>query len=356
MKLTDFASGGGCGCKLPPHLLRDLLQQADIFQPAPAALLVGAQNADDAAVWRLNDEQAIIATTDFFSPLVDDAHDFGRIAATNALSDVYAMGGTPLFALAITAMPAGALPADTIAQILAGGQAACRDAGVVIAGGHSIDAKEPLYGLAVVGQVHPDKLLTNAGARVGDQLLLGKPLGIGVLSAALRRGRLSAAEYDVMLAHTTQLNRAGSALAEAAGAGIHALTDVTGFGLLGHLAELCRAAKVGAATANRGAPVGAQLRFADLPLLPAAVAHAKNGISTGAAKRNWESVRDLLGEVAPQEEWQRAFLTDPQTSGGLLVACDGAAVAAVREVFAAHGQEATLIGEITDSGALNVSA
>lgn len=334
IRLTEFASGGGCGCKLSPALLRDLLRQANIMDNPPP-LLVGAQTADDAAVWRLSDEYAIIATTDFFSPVVDDAYDFGRIAAANAISDVYAMGGTPLLALALAAMPKDLLPPATIAAIFAGGRDQAQQAGVVIAGGHSIDAKEPLYGLAVIGSARPERIVTNTTARAGDVLLLGKPLGIGVLSAALRRRRLTAAEYQLMLEQTTQLNRAGSELGQLNG--IHAMTDVTGFGLLGHLAEFCRAAAL-----------GARIDFNALPLLPPALRYAQAGIATGAAARNWQSVADVMDTVE-LTGWQRNLLTDPQTSGGLLVACDSETVAAAQAAFRQYGQTAAIIGTMTNS-------
>lgn len=342
MRLTEFASGGGCGCKLPPSLLRELLQTT-MAGEAPADLLVGSRTADDAAVWRLSDTQAIVATTDFFSPIVDAPHDFGAIAAANALSDIYAMGATPLFALALAAMPAATLPRETIAAILEGGRQQCARAGVVVAGGHSIDAKEPLYGLAVVGRAAPDRILTNAAARADDVLLLGKPLGIGVLSAALQRGRLAGEDYRAMLALTTQLNSAGSELA--AVDGVHAMTDVTGFGLLGHLAEMCRAAALGAV-----------VQFDALPLIDAAVAHAKDGIATGAAARNWQSVADMLEGADALADWQQNLLADPQTSGGLLVACQRASAAAVQEVFQRHGQQAARIGNMTAAAGIIVQA
>ena len=333
MRLTELAGGGGCGCKLSPVFLRDLLACAGVNENTPNELLVGVQTADDAAVWRLSSDTALIATTDFFSPIVDDAGDFGRIAAANAISDVYAMGGLPLFALALLGMPKAVLPAETIAAILVGGRETCRRAGIVVAGGHSIDIKEPMYGLAVLGRVHPENLLTNAGAQPGDALLLGKPLGVGVLSAALKQGVLSASAYAAMRHTMLSLNAAGGNLA--AIRGVHALTDVTGFGLLGHLAEVCTASHCGAA-----------VRFANLPLLPEAAQHLQAGVVTGASVRNWDSVREKVQSIQPLADWQRNLLTDPQTSGGLLVSCAQSAVASVQAVFATHGQDATLIGEI----------
>lgn len=326
-----MAKGGGCGCKLSPTLLRDLLQSAKIYDTPPAALLVGAKTADDAAVWQLDEETAIVSTADFFSPLVDDARDFGRIAAANAISDVYAMGGEPLFALALAAMPKDILSTETIADIFSGGREICQQAGAVIAGGHSIDAQEPLYGLAVVGRVHPSKLLTNSGAQVGDALLLGKPLGTGILSAAYKKQCLLEDEYEAMLSVMLSLNKAGAKLANLRG--VHALTDVTGFGLLGHLQEICKASGC-----------AAEINFSQLPLLTAAVRYAQQGIITGASGRNWQSVQHAVTHQG--EEWQRHILTDPQTSGGLLCCCAPEEVSAAIQVFADCGQMAQQIGVI----------
>jgi selenide,water dikinase len=229
IRLTSFSHGGGCGCKVAPGLLTEILRGVRNF-PVPKELMVGIETADDAAVYRLNDEQALIATTDFFMPIVDDPFDFGRIAATNAISDVYAMGGTPIMALALVGMPIDKLPIEVIGKILEGGETVCAAAGIPIAGGHTIDSVEPIYGLVVMGLVHPDKVKTNAGARAGDVLVLGKPLGVGVMSAALKKGALDAAGYAAMIASTTKLNTPGRHLAHLDG--VHALTDVTGFGCL----------------------------------------------------------------------------------------------------------------------------
>jgi selenide,water dikinase len=220
-------------------VLSEILKKSTGF-PVPKELMVGIETADDAAVYKLNDEQALIATTDFFMPIVDDPFDFGRIAATNAISDVYAMGGTPIMALALVGMPINKLPLDTIGKIIQGGESICAEAGIPIAGGHTIDSVEPIYGLVVMGLVHPSKVKRNADARAGDVLILGKPLGVGVLSAALKKDQLDADGYAAMIANTTKLNKPGKALSELAG--VHALTDVTGFGLLGHLLELARGA------------------------------------------------------------------------------------------------------------------
>jgi len=235
MRLTELSHGGGCGCKIAPALLSEMLAT----MPSAAAfqhLLVGNETADDAAVYWLNPEQALIATTDFFMPIVDDAFDFGRIAATNAISDVYAMGGKPIMALAIVGMPINVMPVEEIQKILAGGASVCQAAGIPIAGGHSIDSPEPIYGLVVLGLVHPDRVRRNNSAQDGDVLILGKPLGIGVLGTALKKGLLDAEGYRQLIDTTTQLNAVGADLANFDG--VHALTDVTGFGLLGHLLEV----------------------------------------------------------------------------------------------------------------------
>lgn len=334
VKLTQFSHGGGCGCKIAPAVLSRLLADSPL-KTIPADLLVGVETSDDAAVYRFNDTQAVVATTDFFTPIVDDPYDFGRIAATNALSDVYAMGGKPIFALAVVGMPLDKLPEDVIRQILAGGEAVCAAAGIPIAGGHSIDVLEPIYGLVGLGIVHPAQLKKNSGARAGDVLILGKPLGIGVLSAALKKGGLSEAGYAEMLRWTTMLNVTGPRLA--AMPGVHAVTDVTGFGLAGHLLEICR-----------GSKLAARVEFARLPLIDEAVRHVRAGIATGASSRNWASYGDAVALAPTLEEWQQKMITDPQTSGGLLVACAPESADAVLAAFHADGfAPAAVIGGLT---------
>jgi selenide,water dikinase len=334
-RLTSLSHGGGCGCKIAPGVLAELLARQAPLIPASADLLVGTETADDAAVYRLNDEQAIVATTDFFMPIVDDPYEFGRIAATNALSDIYAMGARPLFALAIVGMPINVLPHDVIAAVLRGGESVCADAGIPVAGGHSIDSVEPIYGLAALGVVHPSRVKRNSTARAGDVLVLGKPLGVGVLSAALKKGELDDTGYAQMIATTTKLNRAGAALA--ALDGVHALTDVTGFGLLGHALELAR-----------GASVRIGLHYDRLPWLAGVEALAARGIVTGASARNWTSYGEHVTLDAGLPPVARALLTDPQTSGGLLVACAREAADAVLSCLRADGFErAAVIGEIT---------
>jgi len=331
VRLTSFSHGGGCGCKVAPGVLSEILRGVQNF-PVPKELMVGIETADDAAVYRLNDEQALIATTDFFMPIVDDPYDFGRIAATNAISDVYAMGGTPIMALALVGMPLDKLPLEVIGKILEGGESVCAAAGIPIAGGHTIDSVEPIYGLVVMGLVHPDRVKTNADAQSGDVLILGKPLGVGVLSAALKKGALDAAGYDVMIASTTRLNTPGRRLAHLGG--VHAMTDITGFGLLGHLLEVCR-----------GAKLSAYLGMSQIPLLADVERLATVGYITGASARNWTAYGEDVALEAAISPMQRALLTDPQTSGGLLVACQPAAVDEVLEVFRAEGfAQAAVIG------------
>ena len=304
-------------------MLADLLSHSPLAGVYPN-LLVGTESSDDAAVYRLNDEQAIVATTDFFLPIVDDPFDFGRIAATNAISDVYAMGGTPLFALALLGMPLGKLPVEAAQQILAGGAAVCKAAGIPIAGGHSIDNPEPLYGLVAIGVVHPARIKRNNLAQAGDVLILAKGIGVGIMGAALKKGELREKAYQQMIDVTTQLNTPGIALS--ALPGVHAMTDVTGFGLLGHLHEMAR-----------GSKLRVDISYADVPVLSAAVHLAQAGYITGASERNWTSVGPHTQLPADFAEWQRKLLCDPQTSGGLLVACDRATAPQVMEIFHAGG-------------------
>jgi selenide,water dikinase len=333
IRLTSFSHGGGCGCKIAPGVLADILKNSQGF-PVPKELLVGIDTADDAAVYKLNDEQALIATTDFFMPIVDDPYDFGRIAATNAISDVYAMGGTPIMALAILGMPIDKLPVEVIGKIIRGGESICAEAGIPVAGGHTIDSVEPIYGLVVMGLVHPSKIKRNADAKAGDKLILGKPLGVGVLSAALKKNLLDETGYKVMIENTTKLNKPGRALADLAG--VHALTDVTGFGLLGHLLELAR-----------GAKLAANLELAQIPLLPCVVDLAAQGCITGASKRNWAAYGHDVSLAAGVSEVQQALLTDPQTAGGLLVSCAPDAVDDVLKLFRDAGfGDAAVIGEM----------
>lgn len=333
-RLTSLSHGGGCGCKIAPGVLSQILAQSGAAAVVPPELLVGLETADDAAVYRLNDSQALVATTDFFMPIVDDPYEFGRIAATNALSDVYAMGGKPIMALALVAMPVGQLPLEVIGAILRGGQDVCRAAGIPVAGGHTIDSVEPIYGLVALGLVHPDRVRRNAGAQAGDVLILGKPLGVGVYSAALKKEQLGDAHYREMIASTTRLNTPGPLLAELAG--VHAITDVTGFGLAGHALEMAR-----------GAGVSVHIDWARVPLLPGVAALAQQGFVTGASGRNWAGYGADVQLADGLPATAQALLSDPQTSGGLLVACAPEAADEVLAVFAREGFEhAAVVGRV----------
>ena len=341
IKLTSFSHGGGCGCKIAPGVLSEILKNSTGF-PVPKELMVGIETADDAAVYRLNDEQALIATTDFFMPIVDDPFDFGRIAATNAISDVYAMGGTPIMALALVGMPVNKLPLETIGQIIRGGESICAEAGIPIAGGHTIDSVEPIYGLVVMGLIHPSKVKRNADAKAGDVLILGKPLGVGVLSAALKKDVLGAEGYAAMIENTTKLNKPGKALSEMDG--VHAMTDITGFGLLGHLLELAR-----------GAGLAAHLDMGSIPLLPGVEQLAADGYFTGASSRNWDAYGADVTLPEGLSAARQALLTDPQTSGGLLVSVDPASVDEVLALFAREGfAHAAVVGRM-EAGAPRVT-
>ncbi len=332
-RLTSLSHGGGCGCKIAPGVLSEILKGTS-GMAVPKALLVGIETADDAAVYQLNDEQALIATTDFFMPIVDDPFDFGRIAATNAISDVYAMGGKPILALALVGMPINVLSTKTIGRILEGGNSVCQAAGIPIAGGHTIDSVEAIYGLVALGLVHPKRVKRNADARVGDRLILGKPLGVGVMSAALKKEQLGAEGYERMIAATTKLNTPGPDLA--ALDGVHALTDVTGFGLAGHALEIAR-----------GAKAQVVIDWQRVPLIGGVRALAAQGFVTGASGRNWAGYGAEVAVPAAFAPEDQALLTDPQTSGGLLVSCNATAVSEVLSVFRRHGFEAVAeIGHI----------
>jgi selenide,water dikinase len=314
IRLTSLAHGGGCGCKLSPGVLSEILATLPAAAPF-SRLMVGAETSDDAAVWRLNDEQALVATTDFFMPVVDDPFTFGRIAAANALSDIYAMGASPILALAICGMPVSVLPVATIRAVLEGGASICAEAGIPVAGGHSIDSQEPIYGLVALGLVHPDRLLRNRTGRPGDVLILTKALGVGIYSAALKQGRLNDANYEAMIASTTQLNTFGRDLG--LNPAVHAMTDVTGFGLAGHALEMAR-----------GAGLTAQIS-SDPPLLPGVGELVRSGVRTGASGRNWASYGADITAPDSLEPWRIDLLCDPQTSGGLLIAADPAGAEAL---------------------------
>lgn len=333
IRLTSLAHGGGCGCKLAPSVLQALLAEQPKTAPF-AQLIVGAETSDDAAVWQVDDQTCVIATTDFFMPMVDSPRDFGRIAAANAISDVYAMGGRPIMALAVLGMPLGKLPVEMVREILAGGASVCAEAGIPVAGGHSIDAPEPIYGLAVIGLCHPGDVRRNAGARPGDALILTKGLGIGIYAAAIKKERLPAEGYAEFMASTTLLNRVGAELGKLAH--VHAMTDVTGFGLLGHALEMARAGGVTLA-----------IRDGDIPVLALAEELARQGFVTGASGRNWASYGEFVTLPDGMPDWRRQILCDPQTSGGLLVACAAErADEVVSEIRAAGYPLARRIGRV----------
>lgn len=319
-------------------MLSEVLANVPAAQPFKD-LLVGTESSDDAAVYRINDSQAIIATTDFFMPIVDDPYDFGRIAATNAISDVYAMGGKPFLALALLGVPVGKMPMEAVQRIIAGGHDVCAAAGIPIAGGHSIDSPEPIYGLVALGLIHPDKVKRNDRAQAGDVLILGKGLGVGIMSAALKKGELRDKAYAQMIDSTTKLNTPGIALADMPQ--VHALTDITGFGLLGHLLEICR-----------GSGLTAEIEWSKVPVLSAARHLAEAGYVTGASERNWMSYGTQVLMPAGDVTVQRRLLTDPQTSGGLLVACAPEVAEAVLAVFRTEGfADAAVIGRLAPGAA-----
>jgi selenide,water dikinase len=336
VRLTSLAHGGGCGCKLAPSVLQQLL--AD--QPAAAVykqLLVGTETSDDAAVWQVDENTCVIATTDFFMPMVDDPYDFGRIAATNAISDVYAMGGKPIMALAILGMPVDKIPVEMVREILKGGAAVCGTAGIPVAGGHSIDCPEPVYGPAVIGTCHPSQVRRNSAARPGDALILTKPVGVGIYSAAIKKSALPPAAYQEMIDTTTTLNRVGAELGK--DKDVHAVTDVTGFGVLGHALELAR-----------GSGLSVVLQAGDVPLLQEAAMLSQKGFVTGASHRNWASYGHDVVLPADMPEWKRHLLSDPQTSGGLLVSCTAERADSILEAVKAAGLPAAKIIGKTAAG------
>jgi selenide, water dikinase len=333
IRLSSMAHGGGCGCKLSPAVLSTLLSNMPATQSFKQ-LLVGTETGDDAAVWQIDERTCLISTTDFFMPMVDDPRDFGRIAATNAISDIYAMGGRPIFALAILGMPLGKIAPERVREILDGGREVCQAAGIPVAGGHSIDTPEPIYGLAVNGICAPSELRRNCDARAGDVMILTKPVGVGIYSAAFKKEALSPADYTDMLTTMTTLNQIGAELAK--DSGVHAMTDVTGFGVLGHALGMAR-----------GSGLRFVLRSESLPLLPRAIELAQQGFITGASGRNWESYGAAVALAPEYPLWRRQILTDPQTSGGLLVAAaPDRADALLRTIRDAGYSSARIIGEM----------
>jgi selenide,water dikinase len=308
VRLTRFSHGAGCACKLGPADLHTVLGLVGVLAPSDPDLLVGLDPADDAAVYRLRPDLALVVTTDFFTPIVDDPYDWGRIAATNALSDVYAMGGAPLLALNVVAWPREALPFDLLARVLDGGAEAVRAAGALVAGGHSIDDPEPKFGLAVVGTVHPERVLTNSGARPGDALVLTKPLGLGVISTAIKRDAAPAKVVEEAVAVMTTLNAGARDAALAQGDALHAATDVTGFGLLGHVREMLAASGV-----------AAEIHAPEVPVIDGVRDLLAAGMVAGGTRRNHTFVDDTV-DWDGLDENEQLLLTDAQTSGGLLLA------------------------------------
>ncbi|MBZ4192008.1 selenide, water dikinase SelD [Niabella beijingensis] len=320
-KLTQYSHGAGCGCKISPVLLDKILHTTAPAAPRDPRLLVGNDKRDDAAVLDLGNGHALISTTDFFMPIVDDAFDFGRIAAANAISDVYAMGGKPVLAIAILGWPINLLPPEIAAQVLEGARAICTEAGISLAGGHSIDCPEPVFGLAVNGMVALPHLKQNATATAGCRLYLTKALGVGILSTAQKRGLLQPEDAAIALKSMTTLNKAGALLGELDA--VKAMTDVTGFGLLGHLAEMCS-----------GSGLSAVVEFDKVPVIPTVFDYLEQGCVPGGTTRNWNSYGDKIG---PLPERQLQLLADPQTSGGLLVAVAGEGTAAFEELMLRQG-------------------
>ena len=335
MRLTQMAHGGGCGCKLAPDVLGSLLDPLlQGIEPLGGGLLVGAGTRDDAAAYRIDGERALLLTTDFFTPMVDDPYQFGYIAAANAVSDIFAMGGKPMMALSVLAMPTAKIPPETIARILEGGRDASGKAGAVIAGGHSIDSAEPIYGLAVAGTVPLGRMRTNALAKPGDAIILGKPLGIGILCTAFQKGALDGDGLETMLKHAMQVNAVGAELADRSL--VHAMTDVTGFGLLGHLSEVCVASRC-----------SARIAASSIPMIARAVELADQGTRTGASERNWRGLKGRINAGNDLPGRMKDMLTDPQTNGGLLVTCAKNKVQEVLDLFRENGfAQAAPIGEI----------
>jgi len=333
-RLTEYAHGGGCGCKISPAVLREIL--AGVPGVPDPRLLVGFDSSDDAAVYKVRDDLAIVATTDFFTPIVDDPNDFGRIAASNAISDIYAMGAKPIMALGIVGMPIDKLSTAVISRILAGGKSVCDELGVPLAGGHSIDTPEPIYGLVVIGTVNPGQVKRNNTAQVGDLLVLSKPIGIGVLSAAMKKNIITADEYRTMLNLTTQINTPGASLADLDD--VHAITDVTGFGLLGHAREMAL-----------GSAKSLAINYSKVPKIEGIESHVENGVFTGASTRNWESYQGDINLPQKFPISSRHILTDPQTSGGLLVSVSESCVGEVLSLFESEGfSQASVIGRVAE--------
>ncbi|WOG27371.1 selenide, water dikinase SelD [Endozoicomonas sp. 8E] len=331
IKLTEYSHGAGCGCKISPQILDGILK-TNLQLPEFPGLIVGNSSKDDAAVFDLGNGEGVISTTDFFMPIVDDPFDFGRIAATNAISDIYAMGGKPMMAIAILGWPVNRLPPEIAAKVVDGGRQACADAGIPLAGGHSIDAPEPIFGLAVTGKVPLEHLKRNNQARAGSKLYLTKPLGVGILTTAQKKKLLKDEHSHLARDAMCTLNKIGSELAQLPG--ISAMTDVTGFGLLGHLIEVCE-----------GSKVAANIRMSTLPLIPQVSEYQLQGCIPGGTARNFDSYGHKAGVIT---EEQKQLLCDPQTSGGLLVTVDRESEEAFLAITRQHGLSLEPIGELEE--------
>ncbi|WP_410327851.1 selenide, water dikinase SelD [Marinobacter sp.] len=335
IRLTEYSHGAGCGCKIAPDVL-DRILHTDAPEFKDPRLLVGNSSRDDAAVADVGNGLGVISTTDFFMPVVDDPFDFGRIAAANAISDVYAMGGKPVMAIAILGWPVNELAPEIAAQVIDGGRAVCAEAGIALAGGHSIDSPEPIFGLAVTGQVAVDRIVRNDTAKAGDLLYLTKPLGVGILTSASKKGRVSAEDLAVAVKNMATLNKVGEAFAEVDG--VHAMTDVTGFGLAGHLLEICRGSGL-RATVNRGA----------IPVLPNLQPYIAADCIPGGTHRNAAAFGKAISGMT---EADKLLFCDPQTSGGLMVCVAEESRSEFEAVAREQGLELSPLGrlETTDSG------
>tara|TARA_X000000950_G_C13823630_1_gene623001 strand:+ start:386 stop:1435 length:1050 start_codon:yes stop_codon:yes gene_type:complete len=341
IKLTSLTSGGGCGCKIPANILNNLLKNYNLLQPSKK-LLVGKENSDDAAVYKFSESNIVVASTDFFTPIVDNPYDFGKISATNALSDIYAMGSKPQFALGILAAPFDILSIKTIKKIMSGGSKMCLKSGAMIAGGHTIRSKELIYGLVTVGQINEKNIIKNSGARNGDKIIITKPLGIGILSAGIKKNHLTKIQYKKLISVTTELNICGYLLAKEKL--ISSMTDITGFGLIGHLKEMCISSKKSAI-----------IKYNELPILNEARFLLHKGIYTGGSKTNWESTKRYIKNLKSLSEKQKVIVSDPQTSGGLLIAVPSKNLNKVMDLLNKTNKfKSKIVGEFINNGKINI--
>jgi len=338
IRMTEYSHGSGCGCKISPAVL-DVILHSNIPAISDNALLVGNSSRDDAAVYDLGNGTAVVSTTDFFMPIVDDPFLFGQIAATNVISDIYAMGGKPIMAIAIFGWPLDKLPPEVGQQVIEGGRKACKDAGIALAGGHSIDAPEPIFGLAVTGTVDTNKVKQNNTAKAGNKIYLTKPIGIGILTTAQKKQKLKTEDMDIAAETMCQLNKLGTALSDLNC--VTAMTDVTGFGLGGHLREVCE-----------GSNTSAIIEFNKIPLLPNVLEYLQLGCSPGGAQRNFDSYGNKIAEM---NEIQRQIICDPQTSGGLLVMVDEKSENDFLQATKNAGMNLTSLGYLTEPSEILIS-